>query len=424
MSLKLLKNLQFAEKINNGEAITEAGKGLLNNYRAYVYSNPANCSVVNAFVNEASKYGFDAGLAKILESVNEFIAENQISWKLASACERISNDNSTYNYINKLGVQQVEKLLEMNENEVVGYIKAGSLKGIQYIPEFRNICKEVFRQTITETQAPNYTVINPISFVHINENGTQYFAVYGKTFKIEENKVSEAVCDDVTFNKVNNLLNGFSRDGENIFVEYRGVHGDTVRFNLNENGLDMVKGDNTEHFDEPAKFMEHVDMLSRLMNVNEKLNFMNMCGNIATVFENMNNIVLLDCAKVLNASNGTCCAIIEAKDNVNLTVFRSINAGTSSNNYEYMVEALNNVIKLTGIDLKPMFEARIDDDCKKQDPEGDEIREQLEANKEAQFNIRKRKIAMLAEQVKNDPVRLALLNKVAKDLRMLEDKSK
>ena len=71
-----------------------------------------------------------------------------------------------------------------------------------------------------------------------------------------------------------------------------------------------------------------------------------MCGNIATVFENMNNIVLLDCAKVLNASNGTCCAIIEAKDNVNLTVFRSINAGTSSNNYEYMVEALNNVIKL------------------------------------------------------------------------------
>ena len=31
---------------------------------------------------------------------------------------------------------------------------------------------------------------------------------------------------------------------------------------------------------------------------------------------------------------------------------------------------------------------------------------------------------MLAESVKNDPVKLALLNKVAKDLKMLEDKSK
>ena len=53
-----------------------------------------------------------------------------------------------------------------------------------------------------------------------------------------------------------------------------------------------------------------------------------------------------------------------------------------------------------------------------------EIKEQLEANKEAQYAIRKKKIAMLAEQHKNDPVRLALLNKVAKDLRILEESEK
>ena len=158
------------------------------------------------------------------------------------------------------------------------------------------------------------------------------------------------------------------------------------------------------------------------MPMYEKLNFMNVSNAVSEVFENMDSIVILDCVKVLNASNGTVCAITEAKDNVNLTVFRSYNAGSSSNNYDYVVEALNNVIKISGIDLRPLFEERINEDCKKQDPQAEEIREELQANKDAQFAIRKKKIAMLAEEAKNDPVRIALLNKVAKDLKMLENK--
>ena len=69
-----------------------------------------------------------------------------------------------------------------------------------------------------------------------------------------------------------------------------------------------------------------------------------------------------------------------------------------------------------------MFEERINDDMKKLDPQAQEIKEQLEANKEAQYDIRKKKIAILAEKFKNDPVRIALLNKVAKDLAILEKK--
>ena len=87
-----------------------------------------------------------------------------------------------------------------------------------------------------------------------------------------------------------------------------------------------------------------------------------------------------------------------------------------------MAEALNNVLKISGIDLKSVYEERINEDCKKMEtPEAKAIREQLEANKEAQFDIRKKKIAMLAEQYKNDPVKIALLNKVAKDLAILEN---
>lgn len=420
MSIKLMKDLRFAELVNSTQAVSEAGKELVNNYRSFVYSNAPSCSVVNAFVNEAKKYSFDAGVSETLCKINDFINENKVSWKLASACESINANNSTFNYINKIGVQQVEKLLEMDERDVVSYIKAGSLKGFQYIPEFRQICKEVYKENITESQAPNYVVNNPISFVKIDED-SQYFNVLGKTFKISEGLISEAVCDDVTFNNVNKLLEGFTRKGEDIYVEFNSAHGDKLRFTLNEDGLELTNGRNiNEKFDDAVKFMDYANIVSKTMNVNEKMQFMNLSSNIATVLENINNIVLLDCVKVLTAGNGTICAISEAKDNVNLTVFRSYKFGTSSKNYDFVTEALNNVVKLTGVDLTTMFEDRINEDCKKNNEEADNIREQLEANKEAQFDIRKKKIAALAEQYKNDPVRLSLLNKVAKDLKILE----
>ena len=430
MSIKLLKDLNFAEKINSTEAITEAGKEILNNYRAYVYTNPATCGIVNGFIMEASKFGFDTGLKSILESVNKFISENNISWKLASACESISNNNSTYNYINKLGVQQVEKILEMDESNVVSYIKAGALKNIQYIPEFRQVCKEVYKTNITEAYNTTYSVTNPISYI-LTEGENITFQVNGTAYKIAEGKVEQVNCDNAVFARMNKLLESFKRDSENnLIYEFRDTQNNITKITLidkevNENEFEkkikFEKGKINEEFTESIKFREYTNMLSKAMPMHEKLSFMNITSAIADVFENMENIGILNNVKVLTCANGTTCAIIEAKDNVNLTVFHSINAGSSCNNYEFMAEALNNVIKVSGIDLRSMYEERINEDCKKMEtPEAKEIREQLEANKEAQYDIRKKKIAMLAEQYRNDPVKLALLNKVAKDLAILE----
>lgn len=426
MSVKLLKDLRFAEKLNSTEAITEAGKEILQNYRAFVYSNPATCGLVNGFVIEASKLGFDTGLKSILESVTDFINENNISWKLASACESINANTSTYNYINKLGVQQVEKLLEMNESDVISYIKAGSLKNIQYIPEFRAVCKDVYKTTITEHKALNYTLTNPISYVLVNEDNSKLINVNGKTFKITENAVEETDnCKDAKFVRINNLLESFNRDSENNLVtEYRGIHGDVATIKLTDDNIVFVKGNVNETFDSSAKFMDYANLVSKAMNVHEKVNFMNAASIIAETFDALSSICILDNVKVLESSNGAQLAIVEGKDNVNVTVFHSISAGSSSTNYQYMAEALNDVLKVSGIDLKSVYEDRINEDCKKMEtPDAKEIREQLEANKEAQFDIRKKKIAMLAEQFKNDPVKIALLNKVAKDLSILEKKN-
>ena len=202
------------------------------------------------------------------------------------------------------------------------------------------------------------------------------------------------------------------------------MHGNTYSFVVSENAIELVRNGYSkpinESFDNSAKFNEYCNALSKIMSVNEKLQFMNLSNVVTTLFESISNIVSLDNVKLMTSNNGTTCAIIEAKDNVNLTVFRNVKYGSSSQNYDYVVEALNQVIKLTGIDLKAMYEDRINEDCKKLDPQAEEIKEQLKANKEAQFAVRKKKIAMLAEQYKNDPVKIVLLNKVAKDLAILE----
>jgi len=423
MNIKLLKDLNFAEKINAIEPVTEAGKDMLKNYRSYLYSNPATCGLVNGFISEAQKFSFDTGMISILESVLSYVKENNISWKLATVCESITNNPSTYNYIAKVGVNQVEKLLNMNEAEVVSYIKAGALKGVQYIPEFRNICKEVYKTTITEVKNLNYTVTNPVSYVMVNEDG-QYFKVLGKTFKIKDNQVSEAVNDDVKFNRINMLLESFTRNDLNLEYSFKSGF-NTFSFSLNENELTLSKSAQVgqainEKFENSVKFREYCDTISRTMGMNEKLNFLNITNAISEVFENMNNVVVLDCTKILS-TNGNILAITEAKDNVNLTVFRSIHNGTSTKNYDFMIEALKDTLKITGVDLKHIYEERIDEDCKKENPEEyQKIQEELKESKKAVMEARKKKIAMLAEKYKNDPARIALLNKTARELAILE----
>jgi hypothetical protein len=423
MNIRLLKDLNFAEKLNNHEAVTEAGKEMLKSYRGYMYTNAPTCGIVNGFIAEAQNFSFDTGLVSILNSVLDFVNENKISWKLASACESISSNNSNYSYIAKVGIETVGKLLQMNEADVVSYIKAGSLKSVQYIPEFRAICKEVYSTTVNETRTQQYNMVNPISYVYECENA-RYFNVMGKTFKTENGVVSEAVCDNKEFATINSLLESFKTDGNNLFVEYRGTHGDTAKFTIVESAegskIEFTKGNVSESFDNVVAFNEYCNNASKVMMVAEKMNWLKATNVIAQVYEAAGNIVALDNVNIVSTQNGTLCAIIEGAENVNLTVFRSYNAGTSSNNYAYMVEALAQLTKISGVDLKSQYTARINEDCKKQDPEGAKaIAESVAALNEEAMDARKKKIAKLAEQYKNDPAKIALLNEAARNLAVL-----
>ena len=428
MNVKLLKDLDFTAKLNNCNAVTEAGKELIKNYKAYLFTNPADCGIVNGFVQEAQKYSFDTGLVAVLESVLNFINENKISWQLASACESIENSKSTYNYIAKTGIEQVSKLLEMDEAQVVSYIKSGALKGVQYIPEFRNVCKQVFKSTINENIAPNYTLTNPISYVYENKEGDKYFEILHKTYKIskDQSEVCEAICDDVKFRNINALLESFEADveGNMKYAWKSGFDGCQVVISESDDNfsLNFVKGKNiNETFTNADKFNEYCDTLSRTMPINEKMQFMNITRAISQVFESIDHIFVMDCAKVLKTSTGTICTIIEANNNITMSVNNSIHYGTYTKNFDFITEALKEVTGVSGIDLKYAYEDRINEDVKKANPdEYDKIQEELKESKKAEMNARKKKIAMLAEQYKNDPAIIAVLNKAARDLAVFE----
>lgn len=422
MNIKLLKDLNFAGKINECEAVTEAGKELIKNYRGYLFTNAASCGLVNGFVREAQKYSFDAGLVGILESVLGFINKNKISWKLATACESISNNQSTYNYIAKTGVETVEKLLEMSESDVETYIKAGALKSVQYIPEFRTVCKEVYKSSVTESETPNYKLSTPVSYIHENTN-VRYFNVLGKTYKIENGNVSEAVCDDVTFKRINMLLESFVKDNDDNLVYEWSVGSKHYAVTISEDKITIKTNSNVdESFATITSFKEFCDTYSKTMMMNECLHFMKITSALAEVFECSDKIFALDNVKVLESANGSLCAIVEAENNVNLTVFKSVNFGSASQNYDYMAEALKEVTKVSGIDLKSLYENRINEDVKKANPsEYKSIKEELESSKHAKMELRKKKIAMLAEAHKNDPAIIAVLNKAARDLALLDE---
>ena len=155
--------------------------------------------------------------------------------------------------------------------------------------------------------------------------------------------------------------------------------------------------------------------------MNERFDFMNKTNAIGQVFEAMGHVFIMDCAKVLRTSTGVICTIVESKENVTMTVNASIHNGTYTKDFNYMTEALKEVTGVSGIDLKHIYEERINEDVKKQNPdEYQNIQEELAAQKNAAMEARKKKIATLAEQYKNDPAIIAVLNKAARDLALLE----
>lgn len=416
MTIKLIKDLNFADKLNSCEAVTESGKECLKNYRGYCYNNAATCGLVNNFIKEAQKYSYDSGVTSILESVVEFVNSNKISWKLASVCEAINNNTSSYNVLNRAGVEKVEKLLEMDETNVISYIKAGALRGVQYIPEFRAVCKEVYGNKVNENKNTlAYSVSTPVSYIIIDENKNQIVNVNGKVFRISENKVEETTCEDADFNKINAHLANMKLVGESLIYTYRPAYlANENKFTVTESNIEFTNGKVNESFTSADRFKEYCDTFTRTMiNPNESRQFMMIAGAIAEVFEAMDRIGTIDNAKLFNCANGATVAVIESAGDINVTLYNSYGNVNETNNYSVIKEALNSMKSNYGLNLENLYVKRIAEDATKSNtPVVDDF---------DNINIRLNKINELTEQFKDDPEKLLILNELTKKLKEMKN---
>ena len=226
MNTKILAELDFASILNESKAQTATGADLLRKYQSFLITNESSHNLVNAFVKEASSHRYDNGINEALEMISDYINMNKTIWALSSACENINNNKSSYNYINRNAAKQVESLLEMNESDVVKYIKAGALKNVMFCEAFRNIAKQVYKDSPMVEEAADYTAVHPVSMIE-NVGDGFLFEVNGNLYKMDLDKnVQEADWSSVsnTFRTVSSLLESdmCKVDENTIEVEFNG----------------------------------------------------------------------------------------------------------------------------------------------------------------------------------------------------------
>ena len=408
---KILAEMDFGSIIGVAEAQTQTGSEILNKYKSHLMANESTCTLINNFVREASVHRYDNGVNKVLEAVADFINCNKTVWALSTACESINSNTNSYNYLNRNAARQVEKLLEMNEEDVVKYIKAGALKNIMFCEAFRNIAKQVFNeQPIIESTA-EYTVAHPISFVENMGDGI-CFEVCGNLYKMTTDKeLMEASWNEVsnTFRTITNLLESdiTTVDNEQISVKL----GNTEYIIKEENKVTRIGKDNTLELT-----VEQLRDNSRLMimatNPRHKAYTASVLEAVALISENYSHIVNMDNVSIY-MTNRDKFVVVEAGDNLYATLLQSNHQSKWTIN-ENAIDALSFIKNKTNVCLSDTYKALVESHLEKVTVEE---KAQMEEDLKSQtIQSYKERIAALTEKFKNDPVKLAVLSKLAQDL--------
>ena len=435
MIFKPLADIDFANVLAEAFAETQTGVELINKYRQYMLKNESSCTLINNFLAEAKNCMFDNGVVSVVNLVSGVIAENKVSWQLATACEAINRNRSSYNYLNRNAASTVEKLLEQNEENVVKYIKAGALKNVMFCESFRNIVNGVFTDVQTVV-TENYTATRPVSYMEESE-GKRYFEVLGNIYAISGNEIQEAKASDVSgdFLIISRLLESniaeFDANTEKLTVNtplavYEVCAEDgkvkctrTSKKCTDKKCEDKKDADCKESitFTNEAALREHNRLVVGATAFNQRNQMAEILEAIARAFEHFENFVLLDNTQIISNANDKF-VVIENKENAYAYCVSS-NHSTGWKVNTTIVEALEFIKKQTNLNIAKDYKENVDEQIAK--TEADAAEQIKESIKKDEMNARKKRIEMLTEKFKNDPARLAVLSKVAEALTAEEE---
>lgn len=415
MTNKILAEMEFASIISGANAQTQTGAEMLNKYKAHVMANESSCALVNSFIKEASNCRYDNGVNETLSIVADYINQNKTSWALASACESINNNNKSYNYINRNAAKQVEKLLEMNEDDVVKYIKAGALKNVMFCESFRNIAKQVYKDNPMVEATADYTKVTPISIIENVGDGV-CFEVAGNLYKMGDDKTIQ----EANWNEVSNTFKTISSLLESNMVE---VDSHTITVKAPNATYEISEADKVKKIGKEGANDFTIDQLrenNRLVlmtaNPRHKNQLAGILEAVALVCENYDSIANMDNVSIYTTKNDKF-VVIEAGVNLYATLLAS-NRHSKWTVNENAIEALSFIKSKTNVTLSDNYSKLVEEAVAVADEEEKtRIAEELKAQEQQSY---KERIEALTEKFKNDPVKLAVLSKLAQELAEIE----
>ena len=411
MISKILVNLDFASLISEAYAQTQTGAEVINKYKAHVMSNESSCALVNNFIREASQCRYDNGVNETLGVVADYINANKTSWALASAVESINANNKSYNYINRNAAKQVSTLLEMEEEDVVKYIKAGALKNVMFCEAFRTIAKQVFKETPMVEATAEYTKVTPVSMVENVGDGI-CFQVAGQLYKMDDDKnVQEALWNEVsnTFKTVSQLLESNMTTVDNHSIV---VNSQVGTYTISEAGKVIREGKEGKKEMTINQLREHNRLVIMSTNPRQKNNVAQVLEAIALACENYDSIVNMDNVAIYLTKNDKF-VVIESNNKLYATSLMSNRTAKWTIN-ENAIDAISFIKSKTNVSLSDQYQAVIENAVAVADEEEKgRIEEELKATEQQSY---KERIETLTEKFKNDPVKLAVLSKLAQEL--------
>ena len=448
MNFKILAEFDFASIIGESMAQTQTGAELLSKYKSFLLVNEASCSLINSFVKEASQHTYDNGVNEALTQVADYISDNKASWALASACEAINANTASHNYINRNAAKQVEKLLEMDEANVVKYVKSGALKNVMFCEAFRNIAKQIFKETPMVEATADYVVKHPVAFVE-NVGDGLCFAVEGKIYKIDDDKnITEAAANEVsnTFRVISTIL-----ESTNTTIDEFGINvvaGNSV-YTISEAGKcdkcckngeyegkklpvsdkdvtpDPDKTDDKEKNKKKAvkesmtvaELREHNRLALMTCNPRHRNQFAALLEGIALITENYDNIANMDNVSIYETKNDRF-IVIEGANTLYASLLASRRHPAWTIN-ENAVDALSFIKTKTNVNISENYTDAVKNHLEKvSETEQETIKQELHEQKVMSY---KERIEALTEKFKNDPTKLAILSNLAQELMTAEE---
>ena len=415
MTKKILAEMDFSSIIAEACPQTQTGGEIISKYKAYLMANESSCALVNNFIREASQCRYDNGVNRVLEMVADYIDTNKTAWALTTACESINNNTASYNYLQRNAAKQVEKLLEMEEDDIVKYIKAGALKNVMYCESFRNIAKQVYNDTPLVEATAEYTRVTPVSIVE-NVGDGLCFQVNGTLYKMDEDKnISEANWNEVsnTFKTVSQLLESASTVVDQHTIV---VNAGTATYEIKE--ADKVTRVGKEGTTELTveQMRDNNRMVLMATNPRYRNQMAATLEAIALTCENYDSIATMDNVAIY-ATKKDKFIVIESGDNLYASLLASNHSSKWTIN-ENVIDALSFIKSKTNTSLSDNYMSMVES-CM----ENVSVREQEKIEqelKEATQQSYKERIAALTEKFKNDPVKLAVLSTLAQNLAEVE----